>query len=195
MAAGNNIFLDLTGPNGPVVGSCTDFQFKGKIELKSFSFSVAPVPRKRAQSPSSTAKKVVPLTDAKDGEDQAATEKRQDDSLTLTKAIDASSADLLLQYCKHLRPESKSQEFKQAILTYRLSRGAATFPLLVMTFTGLTLIDYQLEEITDETTLPTEKVSFAYKTCTIQYSAIPTSPTAAASPRSVTWDRTARQTR
>jgi type VI protein secretion system component Hcp len=108
--------------------------------------------------------------------------------------VDASSAELLLSYCKHLRPEAKGQEFKQAVFTFRLSRGAATIPLLVLTFTGLYLIDYQLEEITDETTQPTEKVSFAYKTCTIQYTAVPTSSSSAAPPRSVTWDRAARQT-
>ena len=63
------------------------------------------------------------------------------------------------------------------------------------TFKGLYLIDYKLGEITDETTQPTETVSFAYKTCTIDYTAPPRLAAAAAPPRSVTWDRGARQTK
>ena len=188
MAGANNIFLELTGPNGPVAGSCNDSQFKGKIELQSFTFTVAPVPRTRNQAPGATANK-------KDGEESEKPEQRSDDSISMVKMMDASSAELLLQYCKHLRPDPRTQEFKQAVLTYRLSRGSTTLPLLVLTFTGLTLIDYKLQEITEETTQPTETVSFAYKTCTIQYTAPPASSSAAAPPRSVTWDRGARQTR
>ncbi len=42
--------------------------------------------------------------------------------------------------------------------------------LLVLTFTGLFLIDYQeIESIDDKTTHPTEKLSFSFKTLTFQY--------------------------
>jgi type VI protein secretion system component Hcp len=202
MAAANAIFLDLTGPGGPVIGSCTDAQFKGKIELKSFAFAVAPVPRKRVGAPSASGVKAMSdrdrrsrlLSRGKDDEkeDDKKPSRRKDDSITVVKVIEASTAELFMYYCKHLKPNVQGQEFPAAVVTFRLSRGESPVKLLELKFKDLYLIDYQLEPVNKDTTHPTEKLSFSYKACTIDYTAEPLSPSAPAVLRTVTWVKPAR---
>ncbi len=184
------MFLDLTGPNGAVAGSCTDEQFKGKIELLSCILNVTAVPRTRSK-PKNQAPDAVQVDE--EGK-QIKPPGRKDDSFTVTKVVDVASPTLLTTYCQHLQPDGRAKEFPKAVITYRLMRNASPHNLLVLTFTGLFLIDYQLESIDDKTTHPTEKLSFSYKTLTLQYTREPVAAGDVPAPRSISWNRAARQT-
>ncbi len=106
--------------------------------------------------------------------------------------MDLSSPTLFTTYCQHLQSDGRAKEFPKAVITYRLMRNAAPHNLLVLTFTGLFLIDYQLESIDDKTTHPTEKLSFSFKTLTFQYTREALGTGENPPPRSITWNRAAR---
>jgi type VI protein secretion system component Hcp len=82
--------------------------------------------------------------------------------------------------------------FKTAALTFRLFRGVTPLKLLVLVLSGVAVVDYQLQPINKDTTHPTEKVSFSYKTLEIQYMPEP-NLARISSMRSVTFQKTKRQ--
>jgi type VI protein secretion system component Hcp len=211
MADKNYIYLELVGPTGPVGGSSTDQQFFGQIEVDSFTFTVSPVPRSGVRTPSKTGSRAFSRgqtaprlladvkgkkpDDPKEEEKEEEKTRRKDDALVVVKPIDVSSPALLQAYCQYLTPVGPGQQkplFPSATFTFRLFPGDAPLTLLVLVLSGAAVIDYQLQPINKDTTHPTEKVTFSYKTLEIQYTQEPDLASGAPM-RSVTFQKTQRK--
>jgi type VI protein secretion system component Hcp len=148
------LVLDLTGPSGAVQGGSRDKQFAGKVELDAFSFSGPPYSGDKLRKPDPDL--LVTPTGAF--------------TFNVTKKLDYSSPQLVQLCCMH--QSGQPQPFSKAVLTLRPVTG---YMMLVMTFSDLYLMTYELTGQVGDKALPQESVTFSFRTFQLQYQ--PLSPT------------------
>lgn len=87
-------------------------------------------------------------------------------SFEISKDIDAAGPELFMSYCYNAT--SNAVEFDQAKVTLRKASGKQSLVYLMFTFTEVRVASYELESQGGDKPLR-EKISFTFKTCTMQY--------------------------
>jgi len=154
----SKMFLDLVGPAGPVLGSCTDKEFLGKIEVDAFSFTGPTFTGDKSGSAGDRSR----TPGAEKANDQTAF------AFTVVKRLDLSSPELLQLFSKH--QSAQPQPFPRATLTLRPVRG---YFLLVLNLTDLYLMNYEFLPLYQDQDYPTENLSFSFRTCQMLYTPTP----------------------
>jgi len=150
------IYLELVSMSGSQVkGESKDAAFPYHIELKGFTLA----------GPSFTTKKA-DEDDKFDDEGNRIKKPPKTFKFTCTKDVDKSTPVLVQTYSKNLG--INAEPYSKAIVRFRLPHTETRLVFLALIFTEVHLTNYDVE-VKGETSVPEEKVEFAFKTLEIQY--------------------------
>ncbi len=160
----SDIFLKLVAKSGkPVEGGSQDAAFRGQIEISSFALTGPAFSRDGSKKPPSPS-----ATKGEDGKEVAAPAKPKAICFNISKDVDRSTPVLVQTYSKNLG--SNTEPYTEATVSFRLPHDKESLVFLTLTFTDLFLTKYDVE-LGEESSIPKEKIEFAFKQLKIEYTA------------------------
>lgn len=209
-----NLFLDIKDASGQSLqGGSNDKQFHDKIEILTFSFggpaislseneakkrSDLKVMRKLKSSMKQLMKKSRGKRKGKGSDKNGPAEETIETTVTgaeaehdtfsfrITKKYDYSSPDLLQSYCKNMGNEPAA--FQSAAIYCRIDiTGPAQLVTLQLNFANVWVVNYEMS-ISDETSIPDERIEFVFTKCSMTYTPQLPDGTAGTAMAPVGWD-------
>lgn len=210
-----DLFLDIIDENGQSIkGQSNDSEFVDKIEIVSFSFGGPAITQSKDENGKKKSSFKVTqkikgsmkqrLAEAKDKRKGRSVDKSTsmqetvettytlDDSehetfsFRITKDYDYSSPDLLQSYCKNMAAQPTA--FQSATIYCRIDiPGPGKLVTFQLTFENVWVVNYEMS-ISDDTSIPDERIEFVFTKCTVEYTPQQPDGTAGTAMAPIGWD-------